>query len=89
MFEPNYFQVAIEGITNIRTVAGLQCEERIARTYEDELQAPHAATLRKSHLRGFLFGFSQALQYFAWAMVLAYGGYLVDVGLLKFQSVFV
>lgn len=41
-----YFQVAIEAISNIRTVAGLRCEERFSQIYEDELAgnfffAPH------------------------------------------------
>ena len=53
-------KLAIEAITNIRTVAGLQCEARYVAEYIRLLEKPHKISLRKSHYRGHIFGFSQA-----------------------------
>ena len=60
------FQLAIEAITNIRTVAGLRVEAKYVQMYIDLLAQPHKLTLKKSHFRGFIFGLSQAMQFFAW-----------------------
>ena len=60
------FQLAIEAITNIRTVAGLRVEAKYVQMYIDLLAGPHKLTLKKSHFRGFIFGLSQAMQFFAW-----------------------
>ena len=81
-------KLAIEAITNIRTVAGLRCEEKYVNMYVDLLTAPQDATLRNSHKRGFIFGFSQGVQYFAWGVTLWYGGYLVDINEATYQEVF-
>ena len=40
-------QLAIEAITNIRTVAGLRCEEKDVNMYVDLLTAPHKLTIKK------------------------------------------
>merc|ERR1719195_1319396 len=56
--------------------------------YVDLLAVPHKATMKNSHKRGFIFGFSQGVQYFAWGLTLWYGGYLVDIGDATFQQVF-
>merc|ERR1719394_2155514 len=81
-------KLAIEAITNIRTVAGLRCEEKYVKMYVEKLAAPQQANLTKSHKRGFIFGFSQGVQYFAWGVTLWYGGYLVDIGDATYQEVF-
>ena len=82
------FQLAIEAITNIRTVAGLRCEAKYVEKYIELLTAPHKLTIRKSHLRGIIFGFSQSIQFVAWAVILWYGGYLVDQRETEFSAVF-
>merc|ERR1712223_149875 len=82
-------KLAIEAITNIRTVAGLRCEEKYVNMYVDLLTAPHKLTIKKSHLRGFIFGFSQSIQFVAWAVIMWYGGYLVDQGETEFENVFI
>ena len=45
-------QLAIEAITNIRTVAGLGREKMFVKRYIQELDHPHVQAKRKSHLRG-------------------------------------
>jgi len=81
-------KLAIEAISNIRTVAGLRCEERYIDMYIELLSEPHKLTMKKSHQRGFIFGFSQAIQFFAWGLTLWFGGYLVDIGEAEFKDVF-
>ena len=80
--------MAIEALTNIRTVAGLQIEEKYCAMFTKLLEEPHKMMTKKSLYRGFLFGFSQAIQYFAWAMVITYGGYLVEHDFIEFTAVF-
>merc|ERR1712226_1247184 len=82
-------KLAIEAITNIRTVAGLRCEAKYVDMYVELLTAPHKLTIKKSHLRGFIFGFSQSIQFVAWAVIMWYGGYLVDQGETEFENVFI
>merc|ERR1712032_870282 len=82
-------KLAIEAITNIRTVAGLRCEAKYVDMYIELLTAPHKLTIKKSHLRGFIFGFSQSIQFVAWAVIMWYGGYLVDQGETEFENVFI
>ena len=81
-------QLAIEAITNIRTVAGLRCEDKYVELYVQLLAEPHKKTIRKSHIRGFIFGFSQAVQFIMYAAVLWYGGYLVSERVADFGAVF-
>jgi len=81
-------KLAIEAITNMRTVAGLRGEQRFIDMYTELLSGPHNLTIKKSHLRGFIFGFSQAVQFFAWGVTMWYGGYLVDQGETDFDDVF-
>ena len=81
-------QIAIEGITNIRTVAGLRLEATFAGRYQHELSGPHRAARRKAHVRGLVFGFAQSVPFFAYAGCMFYGGYLVDKEGLEYEKVF-
>ena len=80
--------MAIEAITNIRTVAGLRREATFVRVYVDELGGPHKKALKQAHIRGAIFGFAQATPFFAYAACMYYGGYLVDTDGLDYESVF-
>lgn len=81
-------QLAIEAITNIRTVAGLGREKTFVQKYMKELDASHREAKRKSHIRGLVFGFAQSMPFFAYAGCMYYGGYLVDKGELEYQRVY-
>ena len=83
-----FVQLAIEAITNIRTVAGLRCEAKYVEMFIELLAEPHKLTMKKSHFRGFIFGLSQAMQFFAWGTTMWYGGYLVDQDEAEFEDVF-
>jgi ABC-type multidrug transport system fused ATPase/permease subunit len=81
-------KLAIEAITNIRTVAGLQCEAKYHEMYMILLTAPHKMTMNRSHMRGMIFGFAQAMQFFGWGIATFYGGILVDRNEIAFEDVF-
>ena len=83
-----FFQLAIEAITNIRTVAGLGREKTFVRRYIQELEKPHEEAKKKSHIRGLVFGFAQSMPFFAYAGTMYYGGYLVDKKELEYQNVY-
>ena len=83
-----FFQLAIEAITNIRTVAGLGREKTFVRRYIQELEKPHQEAKKKSHIRGLVFGFAQSMPFFAYAGTMYYGGYLVDKKELEYQNVY-
>ena len=81
-------KLAIEAIANIRTVAGLRCEAKYVEMFTELLEEPHRRTIRKSHLRGFIFGFSQGSQFIMYSAIMWYGGYLVQHGVTSFSTVF-
>ena len=81
-------KIAIEGITNIRTVAGLRREETFVSNYMGELQGPHAKTRKQAHVRGAVFGFAQSIIFFAYATCMYYGGQLVANEGLDYEKVF-
>ena len=82
------FQLAIEAITNIRTVAGLRCEAKFLEMYTRLLTEPHKKDVKKSYFRGAVFGFTQCIAYILNALLTWYGGYLVFIGLTDFSLVF-
>ena len=45
-------KVAVESINNVRTVAGLRCEEKIQKDYGVALEEPSKNSRRNAHLRG-------------------------------------
>ena len=82
-------KLAVEAITNIRTVAGLRVEEKYIDMYKDLLSVPLQQNKKRSHMRGILFGFSQGIQSFSWGVSLWFGGYLVDIGEADYTEVFI
>ena len=81
-------KLAVEAISNIRTVASSRSEESFLMMYLSELREPHRMTLNKANIRGFIFGFSQAIQFFSWAACVFCGGYLVEAEEMNFHQVF-
>ncbi|KAK8735750.1 hypothetical protein OTU49_005300 [Cherax quadricarinatus] len=81
-------KIAIESITNIRTVASLHKEQHFAKKYSTALYKPHKDALKKSHLRGAAFGFAQAIPFYAYAVAMFYGGYLVNIKEISYENVF-
>jgi len=80
-------RVAIEAISNIRTVASLNKEERFLKRYCEELEHVAKATRIKNRLRGVVFSCGQTAPFFGYALSLYYGGYLVARENLNYENV--
>ena len=76
-------KVAVESINNVRTVAGLRCEEKIQKDYGDALEEPSKNSRRNAHLRGLTYGVANSFMFFAYGSCFAYGGYLLVEGLME------
>ncbi|KAL3624170.1 ABC transporter B member 19 [Castilleja foliolosa] len=79
--------IAGEGVSNIRTVAAFNAQEKIISLFSHELRLPQRRSLRRSQSSGFLFGLSQLALYGSEALILWYGAHLVSKGLSTFSKV--
>ncbi|XP_077128891.1 bile salt export pump-like [Ranitomeya variabilis] len=81
-------KVSSEAIGNIRTVAGLGKENMFVQMYEKELEMPYQAAVKKAHVYGVSFGFSQCVIFMAYAASFRFGGFLVNTEGLHYSNVF-
>ncbi|XP_017766394.1 PREDICTED: multidrug resistance protein homolog 49 isoform X1 [Eufriesea mexicana] len=80
-------RIAIEAISNIRTVASLGKEEAFLQRYCVELDHVAEATRIRNRLRGLVFSCGQTTPFFGYALSLYYGGALVATEGLSYQDV--
>lgn len=71
------FQIAIEAISNIRTVAALGCEDIFYKKFITELNPHQASAIKKSHFRGFMLGMARSTMNFSYIGTTYYGIYLM------------
>ncbi|XP_059476187.1 ATP-dependent translocase ABCB1 [Neocloeon triangulifer] len=81
-------RIAVESVSNIRTVSGLCRERSIHEEYMRELEAPFRKSLRYSATRGVVFGIARSLMFFAYASCMCYGGHLIVSDGVEYASVF-
>jgi ATP-binding cassette subfamily B (MDR/TAP) protein 1 len=81
-------KVANEAIVNIRTVASLTKEPKFVEDYQKLTSIPYRDSLRKAHILGFTFAFSQSLLFFAYAAIFTFGAWLITHRGLYFQDMF-
>ncbi|XP_059643007.1 ABC transporter B family member 19 [Cornus florida] len=79
--------IAGEGVSNIRTVAAFNAQEKILSLFWHELRVPQLQSLRRSQSAGVLFGLSQLALYTSEALILWYGAHLVSKGVSTFSKV--
>lgn len=79
--------IAGEGVSNIRTVAAFNAQDKILSLFCHELRVPQSQSLRRSQSSGGLFGLSQLALYASEALILWYGAHLVSKGLSTFSKV--
>ncbi|KZV47509.1 ABC transporter B family member 19-like [Dorcoceras hygrometricum] len=79
--------IAGEGVSNIRTVAAFNAQEKILSLFRHQLRVPQSQSLRRSQCSGFLFGLSQLALYASEALILWYGAHLVSKGVSTFSKV--
>ena len=82
------FQLAVEVVSNIRTVVSLGKEPMFHKQYMALLEPSVAVAKRNTHYRGFVYGIARSLMFFAFAACMFYGGYLVANEGLFYGDVF-
>ncbi|XP_077212704.1 ATP binding cassette subfamily B19 [Tasmannia lanceolata] len=79
--------IAGEGVSNIRTVAAFNAQDKILSLFGHELRLPQRRSLRRSQSAGLLFGLSQLSLFASEALILWYGAHLVREGTSTFSKV--
>ncbi|XP_053373101.1 ATP-dependent translocase ABCB1-like isoform X2 [Mercenaria mercenaria] len=81
-------KIAIESIENIKTVASLTREEMFYKKFSAELDIPYNEALKKAHVIGISFSFSQGVIFFAYAASFWLGAYLIQQSEIDYVDVF-
>uniref|UniRef100_A0A1B0D290 Uncharacterized protein n=1 Tax=Phlebotomus papatasi TaxID=29031 RepID=A0A1B0D290_PHLPP len=82
-------KLAVEVVSNIRTVAALGRESMFHKQYVDMLRPATKQCKRNTHIRGTVYGLSRSVMFFAFAACMYYGGQLMVWGITDLTSVFV
>lgn len=80
-------KMAVEAITNIRTIASLGQEPHILNRYNKEVDNLHDFCQQKSRFRGFVFGLGQTVPLMGYGLSLWYGGTLVAKNEMPYENV--
>jgi len=80
-------KMAVEAISNIRTVASLGQEPQILDRYSKEVDNLHVFCQRKSRFRGFIFGLGKSVPLMGYGLSLWYGGTLVAKNEMPYEDV--
>lgn len=83
----NASRIAIEAISNIRTVASLGQESHVLKRYVEEIDRIDGYCKKKLRYRGIVFGLGQTVPLMGYAMSLWYGGTLFARGEMPYQNV--
>ncbi|CAG9799211.1 unnamed protein product [Chironomus riparius] len=79
--------MAVEAISNIRTIASLGQEPHILNRYYKEVDNLHDFCQQKARFRGFVFGLGQTVPLMGYGLSLWYGGTLVAKNEMSYQNV--
>lgn len=70
-------QMAVEAISQIRTIASLGQEEYIIKNFVDQMELAEASCRTKIRYRGLIYSLGQVMFTLGYAICLGYGGILV------------
>eukprot|EP01018_Ginkgo_biloba_P034174 Gb_33058 [translate_table: standard] len=81
--------VAGEAVSNMRTVAACNGEERVLSVFKEFLNKPMRRSFRTGQIAGFIYGVSHFAMYCSYGLALWYGSRLVKNGTTDFANVMV
>eukprot|EP01018_Ginkgo_biloba_P034173 Gb_33057 [translate_table: standard] len=81
--------VAGEAVSNMRTVAAFNGEERVLSVFKEFLNKPMKRSFRTGQIAGFIYGISHFAMYCSYGLALWYGSRLVKNGTTDFANVMV
>ncbi|XP_073437565.1 ATP-binding cassette sub-family B member 5-like isoform X2 [Dendrobates tinctorius] len=81
-------KIATEAVDNIRTVVSLTRETTFEEMYSESLQKPYRNSQRKAQIYGICFSFSQSFINFAYAASYRFGAYMIEIGRMNSEEVF-
>ncbi|KAI8533911.1 hypothetical protein RHMOL_Rhmol10G0047400 [Rhododendron molle] len=79
--------IAGEGVSNIRTVAAFNAQDKTLSLFCHELRVTQLRSLSRSQMSGILFGLSQLSMYCSQALFFWYGAHLVKKGTSTFSQI--
>eukprot|EP01135_Chromosphaera_perkinsii_P004635 Nk52_evm28s292 gene=Nk52_evmTU28s292 len=79
--------VAAEGVSSIRTVASLSCENNVIDRYTEKIAAVQKGEVKKAHVSGASLGASNATMFLAYALGFWQGARMVSDGDMTFLDV--
>lgn len=83
-----FFQIAIEAVSNIRTVASLGREDGFYKEYVAEMSPANKIILRNNHIRGVTMGIARSAIYFAYAICMYFGARLIENDGVPYEDVY-
>ncbi|XP_044861610.1 ATP-dependent translocase ABCB1-like [Mauremys mutica] len=81
-------RISVEAVENIRTVASLTSEDAFYERYNASLNGPYRDSLTKAPLYGLTYGIALCGNYFLYAAVFRFGGWLIANCYTNFENVF-
>ncbi|KAM8967104.1 ATP-binding cassette sub-family B member 5-like [Pelodytes ibericus] len=81
-------KIATEAVDNIRTVVSLTSEKAFEDMYSECLEKSYRNSQRKAQIYGICFAFSQSFIFFTYAICYRFGAYMIEVGRMTQEDVF-
>ncbi|XP_074659659.1 ATP-dependent translocase ABCB1-like [Tubulanus polymorphus] len=81
-------KIAVETISNVRIVTSLNKQQYFIEKYSHFIDNLYHRGIKRAHVYGISYSFTQAVIFFAYAASFAYGSYLVDRGEMVFIDIF-
>ncbi|XP_045448212.1 ATP-dependent translocase ABCB1-like [Melitaea cinxia] len=85
----NSTKIAVEAVSNIRTVASLGRESYIVQQYAEQLSHATLPARRAAHWRGLMNGLSKSIFNFVNVAALTYGGHLIAADGTAYQNILI
>ena len=78
-----------ESIRSIRAVTSLQCEDKLEKSFEDNIKKPIQIQKHNAHYTGVVMGMTDSVLFFSYALCFWFGGYLIDIERYKSKLNFI